>query len=1366
MTPAPEPDSAGAEPRLESVGTEPAAGGEPPRRTRFRRFVVRPLVWAVAVVALLVAGAMLLLRTALFRERVRTLLTTQLGDILGRTVTIGGLDLELFPLAVEVRDVSIAGPTPADPPFAEVPRLLIEGELSGLKTPVLRLRTIELDSPVLRFEIGADGVSTVPKLRAGGGQRRRLEIEVGSLTIRNGALEFAERRLPLDLAAREVGLDLLATAEGTLAGRLEVRQMDLVLPKAQPYQGRLTARIAVDPSHLEVTSANLSGPDLNADLGGEVEWTDEPSAEFRIAAAGSSDLFVRLGYSTDQIEGPWRFAGDMRWQPGGLTWQGAVGSDALRVLNWPLTAVQGQARGDARTVQLDLERAGYREGTLRGTIDVDISQSSRPTNLALELAGVDAAAALADLQIPVTAVASRLNGEIAYRFNFDAPDRGDGELDLALAAAPDGTGALPLSGAAPFRLARGVLRTEALRLEAPGQQVSASGQYDLAAKRGRFDWQVETSAAGALAVLLPPPDPGEPAPAWIPARGRGTLSGALLLGPGGVSADVTLALADVVAPGLTADSATGTLRASERAIEDLALRFTRPGGELTVAGNVPLLPGGGALALVVDASAWPLAEARPWLPEEIAAWPLDGAFTGRVTLAGTLEAPSGTVDARLEPAVLGTAGSDSGLELDRVEARFAFDPQRVTLERVAVLMPAGEITASGSVGLADDRLELAVRSSGLSLGAAPFADLFGGGKLSGMAVVEADVGGTQQRPSVRSSVRATELALAGQPLGEAGSATVTVDWDGETLRAEGMTLGLIQVSGGGALTLERADLRFSLQTDALPRLADLLTAAPIPEFTGSTSGELSIVGPFTGGAIPEIELRLPELRLGYLGRTLRAREPVVVRLDRKGLALVSLYLSDSGTQEQTMVAGAAGEPPPAAPSGSDSELFMNGTVAFGAEGSGALDLHVQASIAASWLGLVAPTLQPFGTFEALATIKGTAAEPLINGQGGVRDGRLIMLGFPHALEDMNATVLFYSDALVLDSFTARLGGGNLQASGRFDFPREGAALAYRAQATARNVTLRYPEGWLISGDAELVLTSAEDLRHLNGEVVLDRAYYLTDVKVGVADLLRSALAPSRAQVAETDEFLANTQLSVAVRAADAVRVRNNLANLRGDADLVVRGTLAQPAVFGRVEIDSGGTLVYGENEYKVERALITFANPYRLEPFVDVVATTEVESYDVSLNLSGTLERLNVTFTSDPPIADLEILSLLATGDASTLGDVPASAESASLTTGGAEAFLAGQAANLIGERVNRLFGFDKFQVAPLQVGGDAVSSVRVTVGKRLGKDVFATYSVDPSGTLDNYLTVEWRINPTLSLVLTQTGDGGYGVDARWEKVF
>ena len=82
------------------------------------------------------------------------------------------------------------------------------------------------------------------------------------------------------------------------------------------------------------------------------------------------------------------------------------------------------------------------------------------------------------------------------------------------------------------------------------------------------------------------------------------------------------------------------------------------------------------------------------------------------------------------------------------------------------------------------------------------------------------------------------------------------------------------------------------------------------------------------------------------------------------------------------------------------------------------------------------------------------------------------------------------------------------------------------------------------------------------------------------------------------------------------------------------------------------------------------------------------------------------------------------------------------------------------------LFGLDRFRVAPVTAGESGISSVRLTVAKRLSRDVLVTYSFDPSVTEDQFLTVEWQMSPTLALVLTQNGDGSYAVDARWEKAF
>ena len=93
------------------------------------------------------------------------------------------------------------------------------------------------------------------------------------------------------------------------------------------------------------------------------------------------------------------------------------------------------------------------------------------------------------------------------------------------------------------------------------------------------------------------------------------------------------------------------------------------------------------------------------------------------------------------------------------------------------------------------------------------------------------------------------------------------------------------------------------------------------------------------------------------------------------------------------------------------------------------------------------------------------------------------------------------------------------------------------------------------------------------------------------------------------------------------------------------------------------------------------------------------------------------------------------------------------------------QAASLIGARVGTLFGVDRLRIDPLTTG-DSVSAARVSVGKRLSRTVYVTYSVDPSSTAQQILEVEWKVSEQVTLVLTQNGDGSYALDTRWGKKF
>jgi translocation and assembly module TamB len=260
-------------------------------------------------------------------------------------------------------------------------------------------------------------------------------------------------------------------------------------------------------------------------------------------------------------------------------------------------------------------------------------------------------------------------------------------------------------------------------------------------------------------------------------------------------------------------------------------------------------------------------------------------------------------------------------------------------------------------------------------------------------------------------------------------------------------------------------------------------------------------------------------------------------------------------------------------------------------------------------------------------------------------------------------------------------------------------------------------------------------------------------------------------VPPTEGFLATTQLNLTIEGRNALQVRNNVANVQGDVDLTVRGTLASPVVFGTVEVEEGGELVYADNEYRIERGLLTFNDPYRINPLVDLVARTEVRNFDITLSLAGPLDKLDFSLSSNSDLADLEILSLLATGQEVNPGGTglpprPGEAQTQPGATQGAMDFLYGQAASAISERVNTLFGFDRLRINPTTETGQGISGVSVTVGKRLSRDVFVTYTNLP-GTDEQYVAqVEWQLSDNVTLVLTNTGRDYYAVDVQWEKRF
>jgi autotransporter translocation and assembly factor TamB len=267
------------------------------------------------------------------------------------------------------------------------------------------------------------------------------------------------------------------------------------------------------------------------------------------------------------------------------------------------------------------------------------------------------------------------------------------------------------------------------------------------------------------------------------------------------------------------------------------------------------------------------------------------------------------------------------------------------------------------------------------------------------------------------------------------------------------------------------------------------------------------------------------------------------------------------------------------------------------------------------------------------------------------------------------------------------------------------------------------------------------------------------------------------QVAPTS----NVRFDVQLRAPSSLRIENGQARIVASADLTLRGTLDRPLLFGRAEIDRGEVEFEGRR-YLITRGSLDFADANRIQPFFDIEAETRVratrQTYQVTMRLAGTMERMQPQFTSDPPLQTLDILTLLFSDqalseDVELAGLQRPDERQQRLVEARATRALTGALSAEVGRVVEETFGVDTFQITPMLNDPYAQSTTlsfnptaRITIGKRISDRIFLTYARSLSAELDQIILLEFDSTESLSWVLSQNEDRTYALEVRKRHAF
>src|SRR5207248_762553 len=89
------------------------------------------------------------------------------------------------------------------------------------------------------------------------------------------------------------------------------------------------------------------------------------------------------------------------------------------------------------------------------------------------------------------------------------------------------------------------------------------------------------------------------------------------------------------------------------------------------------------------------------------------------------------------------------------------------------------------------------------------------------------------------------------------------------------------------------------------------------------------------------------------------------------------------------------------------------------------------------------------------------------------------------------------------------------------------------------------------------------------------------------------------------EILQNMNLDIGIRTTSATTFTASLAqNLHAAADLRVRGRASQPGITGSVNLNQGSLAFFGST-FKINTGTISFYNPNRVEPILNIALETQ-----------------------------------------------------------------------------------------------------------------------------------------------------------------
>jgi len=500
------------------------------------------------------------------------------------------------------------------------------------------------------------------------------------------------------------------------------------------------------------------------------------------------------------------------------------------------------------------------------------------------------------------------------------------------------------------------------------------------------------------------------------------------------------------------------------------------------------------------------------------------------------------------------------------------------------------------------------------------------------------------------------------------------------------------------------------------------------DFGGKISGEVVAKGNMASLQKSEVLLDISGLSLTYGGVSFANTDSVQGNLKDQRLSIPEFQLNflESG---QLSVKG-------------------SGTL------DGSFDLTADGNVPAEAAVLFLKDLEDIkGDISIHAEMNGSVSEPALSAEIVLHDVGYTLPQIDPFFKEINGKIQLTSSHLKIENISGKLDSGMFQINGNVALENFHPG-SIQLQLKTRKMPIHVPESMDLLIDTDLSVSGTLEKLLIEGDIVMLEGLYYKNV---IASLLQKVKEEKRAGnqpgTKTGHSFLDQITIDIKLKYREPFIVDNDMAQMEIYPDLAISGTLSAPVITGIAEIKSG-TVTFQNRTFVIKRGTVSFLNPYKIEPEINITCGVEIRQWDITLLLTGTPDRLVVELSSTPHEAGADIMSLIVSGK--TVDEMGSGGTS---DTDSPEALMAQLIATSFGGDIEESTGLDYLEVETTtdEMQRDS-ETTRLTIGKDLTDRMAIKYAIGTgkSGYSQRAIT-EYKLIEFFLLSGFQDIEGNYG---------